>query len=103
MKTKTIPAIFMLLGGAVAVISTYINGYELIDMLKVLLVSLIIFLIIGFVAKIIIDKYVPYIEELDEEVETDEGSFMEKTGDDEAEDLDEGVYVVAEGETTEEP
>lgn len=103
MKTKTIPAIFMLLGGSVAVISTYINGYELIDMLKVLLVSLIIFLIIGFVAKIVIDKYVPYIEELDEEVETDEGSFMEKIGDDEAEDLDEGVYVVAEGETTEEP
>lgn len=80
MKTKTIPAISMLLGCLVSAICTYINGYKLIDSLKILLAVLIVFLIIGFVIKSIFDKHVPYIEKVEETGEQDEGSVIEKTG-----------------------
>lgn len=83
MKTKTIPAISMLLGCLVAVICTFINGYKLIDTLKILLIVLVVFLIIGFIIKAILDKHVPYIEETTEDDTQDEGSVIEKTGEEE--------------------
>lgn len=103
MKTKTLPSIFMLLGGAVAVICTYINGYSLTEMLKILLIALVVFLIIGLIAKAIIDKYVPYIEETEEEIAPDEGSVIEKTGDETSSDeYDDENDVIDEGEFEEE-
>ena len=77
-KTKSIPAIVMLLGCLVAVIVTYINGYEFLKMLKVLLIVIFIFLFMGLLIKYLFDKYIPPIEE-EPEVVDDEGSVIEKT------------------------
>lgn len=68
----------MLLGGAVAAIVTYINRYSLLDMLKVILTSLLIFLLLGYIAKIIFDKYVPIPEEENPEETSEDGSVIEK-------------------------
>lgn len=91
----------MLLGCLVAAICTFINGYSLIDALKILLLVLIAFLIIGFIIKAIFDKHVPYIEETEADAEQDEGSVIEKTGE---EDLDGEVMesYAEEGEMAEE-
>lgn len=83
-KTKNIPAIVTLLGSLVAVVVTYINGYGLEKMLKVLLAVIFIFLFIGLVIKHLFEKYIPPIEEEPEETD-DEGSFMEKTSENEDE------------------
>ena len=80
-KTKSIPAIVTLLGCAVAAIVTYINKYDLLKTLKILLAVLFIFLFIGLVIKYLFEKYIPYIEEVEEEAD-DEGSVIEKTPED---------------------
>lgn len=77
MNTNRIPALVMLLAGAVAVIVTYINHYSLEDMLVVLILTLIVFLIIGVVIKLIFDSF--HIEEVDEDRVDDEGEVVEKT------------------------
>lgn len=77
MNTNRIPALVMLLAGAVAVIVTYINHYSLEDMLAVLILTLIVFLIIGVVIKLIFDSF--HIEEVDEDRVDDEGEVVEKT------------------------
>ena len=68
----------MLLAGAVATIVTYINHYSLEDMLVVLILTLIGFLIIGVVIKLIFDSF--HIEEPDEDRVDDEGEIVDKTG-----------------------
>ena len=73
----------MLLGLSVAVIITYINGYTLMQTLKVLIWVLFIFLFMGLIIKHLFDKYIPIVEE-EPEVVDDEGSVIEKT-------LDEGM------------
>lgn len=77
MNTNKIPAFVMLLAGAVAVIVTYINHYSLEDMLGVLILTLIVFLILGVVIKLIFDSF--HIEEPDEDRVDDEGEVVEKT------------------------
>ena len=85
-KTKNIPAIVTLLGSLVAVVVTYINGYGLEKMLKVLLAVIFIFLFIGLVIKHLFEKYIPYIEPEEPEPE-DEGSVIEKTSESEDEEV----------------
>ncbi len=77
MNTNKIPALVMLLAGAVAVIVTYINHYSLEDMLVVLILTLIVFLILGVVIKLVFDSF--HIEEPDEDRVDDEGEVVEKT------------------------
>ena len=77
MNTKKIPAFVMLLAGSVAVIVTYINHYSLEDMLVVLILTLIVFLILGIVIKLIFDSF--HIEEPDEDRVDDDGEVVEKT------------------------
>lgn len=95
MKTKTVPAIVMLLGCAVSSIVMYINRYEFTKMLKILLVVLIIFLVLGLVIKIVIDKKIPLPVEEDEISE--DGEVIEKQSDDEDElsDEEDGSVVQA--------
>lgn len=101
-KTKSIPAIVTLLGCAVAGIVTYINGYGLEKMLKVLLAVIFIFLFIGLIIKHLFEKYIPYIEE-EEPVLDDEGSVIEKTseneGDTESEQGEPPEGLVTEGQS----
>ena len=77
MDTKRIPAFVMLLAGAVATIVTYINHYSLEDMLVVLILTLIVFLIIGVAIKLVFDSF--HIEEPDEDKVDDEGEVVGKT------------------------
>lgn len=95
-KTKSIPAIVTLLGCLVAVIVTYLNGYGLTEMLKVLLIVIFVFLFLGLIVKHLFEKYIPPIEE-EEKVAEDEGSVIEKSSD-----SDEGEVVVNETPETEE-
>ena len=68
----------MLAAGAVVTIVTYINHYSLEDMLVVLILTLIVFLIIGIAIKLIFDSF--HIEEPDEDRVDDDGEVVEKTG-----------------------
>lgn len=77
MNTKRIPAFVMLLAGAVATIVTYINHYNLEDMLVVLILTLIVFLIIGVAIKLVFDSF--HIEQPDEDRVDDDGEVVEKT------------------------
>ena len=67
----------MLLAGAVATIVTYINHYDLEDMLVVLILTLIVFLIIGVTIKLVFDSF--HIEQPDEDRVDDDGEVVEKT------------------------
>ena len=76
MNTKKIPAMIMLLAGALACIVTYINRYDLNDMLITLIWVLPVFLIIGFIVKKIFDSF----QMPDENAVDDEGEVVEKQG-----------------------
>ena len=81
MNTKKIPLFIMLLAGAVACIVTYLDHYDLNDMLVVLLAVLIIFLIVGLIVKKILDKF----EISNDDLVDDEGEVVEKpVGEDDA-------------------
>ena len=56
MKTKSIPAFIMLLGGAIACILGILNRYETIEFVTMLFGVLIIFYFMGCIIKIVIDK-----------------------------------------------
>lgn len=74
MNTRRIPAIVMLLGGAVACVVAYINHYRLQEMLTVVMVALLVFLAIGAAIKLILDSFkLPDAEKVD-----DEGEVVEK-------------------------
>ncbi len=93
MNTKRIPAFVMLLAGSVSAIVTYINHYSFEDMLVVLILTLIVFLIIGVVIKMIFDSF--HIEEPDEDKVDDEGEIVDKTG--MTDEDEEGVHAEGEG------
>ncbi len=90
MNTKKIPALVMLAGGSVTAIVSVINRYELLDMLTYILITLIVFLIIGIAVKLIFDSF--HIEEPDEDRVDDDGEVVEKTeipdGEENAEDAE---------------
>lgn len=94
MNTKKVPLFIMLLAGSVACIVTYLNHYNLHDMLVVLLAVLIIFLIVGLIVKKILDKF----EISNEQKVDDEGEVVEKALDEEAE-FDGETENADEGET----
>ncbi|MBR6159540.1 MAG: hypothetical protein IKQ40_04490 [Lachnospiraceae bacterium] len=92
----------MLLAGAVATIVTYINHYSLEDMLVVLILTLIVFLIIGVAIKLIFDSF--HIEEPDEDRVDDDGEVVEKTaeaGEAEGEEGEDADVSGQEGEAVE--
>ena len=80
MNTKKIPVLIMLLAGAVTCVVTFLNHYNLRDMLVALLIVLIIFLIVGLVIKFLFDKF----EISTDDSVSDEGEVVEKQGDGEA-------------------
>ncbi|MCR4655543.1 MAG: hypothetical protein K5770_04845 [Lachnospiraceae bacterium] len=69
MDTKKIPLTVMLLGALVACIVTYINDYQLSEMLTILLISLVVFLILGLIISAVLNKFVPLPEEEDKDGE----------------------------------
>lgn len=86
MKTKHIPAMVMLLGGSVACVVSYINHYNLREMLVALMTALLVFLILGVIIRLIFDSF----KMPDEDKVNDEGEVVEKQveGDKESEEDD---------------
>ena len=76
LKTKPIPAIVMLLGGAVSSIVTYVNHYTLKNMLLIVLISLIVFYILGVILKRVFDSF--HIVMKKDEEDMTEGEVIEK-------------------------
>lgn len=74
MKTKSIPAMIMLLGGATACILGLLNQYGTTHFLKMLLIVLVVFYIFGCIIKIILDK----VFAVSDEEETDGKEASEK-------------------------
>lgn len=74
MKTKGIPAIIMLLAGAITCIVTYQNKYTLEETLKTLLVVLVLFLIMGVIVKKVLDSF----QMPGKDAVNDEGEIIEK-------------------------
>ena len=56
LKTKTIPAIVMLLGGLVTSITCFVRRYTVMMTLWRVLLALVVFLILGGIVKFILDK-----------------------------------------------
>lgn len=56
MKTKQIPAIIMLTAGLVMSIAGVINRMEAVEFLKTLIIVLVVFYVLGCIAKLILDK-----------------------------------------------
>lgn len=68
LKTKFLPALMMLLGGAAASIVTYINHYDIKRMLIIVLITLIVFLMLGLLLKKLFDSFKIVSKVPDEEV-----------------------------------
>ena len=82
LKTKTVPAVVMLIGGAATAISCYVKGYPLLRMLLIVFAALLCFWILGGIIKIFLDKIViapPEEEAKEEEEELSDGEVIEKT------------------------
>ena len=91
LKTKTIPAVIMLLGGAATSIMCFISKYALEKSLWLIFGSLLLFLIIGGIVKYLLDKIVIIPKEPENEdtvierrddTETKEEDFGEDFGED---------------------
>lgn len=91
MKTKSIPAIVMLAAGFVTCVAGILTHMESIRFFKVLIAVLIIFYIIGCVAKVIIDRNFKEMEEetTDGKAVSEEETDGESEGEEEPEPLDE--------------
>ncbi len=63
MKTKPIPALVMLTAGVIACAAGIIGRMELLDFTKMLLGVLVVFYILGCIAKLIIDRNFKEMEE----------------------------------------
>lgn len=78
MKTKQIPAIIMLVAGFIACLAGMNAHMEVADFLKMLLIVLIVFYVLGCIVKQIIDKNFVEIQE-----ETTDGEDTEEEEDSE--------------------
>lgn len=87
MKTKKIPALIMLLGGSVTCIVTYINHYNLEDMLIALIFSLVIFFALGLLIEFLFEKF-EIAKEKEKQEEEPDGEVVDKTGEVSNESLD---------------
>ena len=76
LKTKPVPAVVMLIGGAATAISCYVRGFPLLKMLFVVFVSLLCFWLAGCIIKLLLDRIV--IEPAEEEAEKEEGEGGEE-------------------------
>lgn len=76
MKTKQIPAIIMLVAGFIACLAGMNAHMEVADFLKMLLIVLIVFYVLGCIVKQIVDKNFVEIQE-----ETTDGEKTEEEED----------------------
>ncbi len=83
LKTKPVPAVITLLGGAVVAIDVWIQKLPMRTALITILISLVAFMVIGDIIKLKLDRIVvPKKKEVD-----DEGEMIEKGSSKETEEL----------------
>lgn len=85
-RTKYIPAIVTLTGCLAATVITFLNRYDALHSMIIILAALIVFYIAGLIIKGLADKYLVIEEEIinDEEAqEGDEAADSSKTADSE--------------------
>lgn len=76
MKTKQIPAIIMLIAGLVTSIAAILSRMETVQFLKILVVVLIIFYVLGCIVKVIFDRnFKEEVEEAGSETEAEENQM----------------------------
>ena len=80
MKTKSVPAIVMLSAGFVACVAGICAHMEVADFMKMLLIVLIVFYLLGGVVKIVLDRNFAGMNE-----ETTDGTLPQEEEDPEAE------------------
>ncbi|MFR4352151.1 MAG: hypothetical protein ACLT3H_10850 [Roseburia sp.] len=68
MKTRSVPAIIMLLAGFIAAVAGIVAHMEVADFMKMLLIVLILFYVFGSIVKVIIDHN---FKEMQDEQTTD--------------------------------
>ncbi len=88
MKTKSIPAMLMLVAGAMACMLGFIYHYETTHFFTMVLTVLIIFYVLGCIVKIIIDKNFS-VRQSEEEKTVEETEDMKENIDSESEEGDE--------------
>lgn len=86
MNTKSIPAIIMLLAGFVACLAGMKGHMEVSDFMKMLLIVLILFYVLGCVIKAIIDKN--FVETQEETTDGEESQEDFETEDDETTEIE---------------
>ncbi len=77
LRTKTVPTIVMLFGGGAAAIFTFVRHDSLLTSLEIIFVSLVVFLILGDIIKILLDGIT--IEVPEHETDNDD-KVIEKEG-----------------------
>jgi hypothetical protein len=80
MKTKDVPAIVMLLAGAVYSLYGIINRIPLTEFLLHLLVILLVFWMFGGIVKIMLDRFVGEIETKEEDEDSEEPTEEDSDG-----------------------
>ena len=80
LKTKPVPAVVMLIGGAATAISCFLRHFPLLKMLFIVFISLVCFWIVGGIIKLLLDRIVIKPPEEEEKPET-EGEGEEGTND----------------------
>lgn len=89
MKTKSIPAIIMLVAGALACILGFVYQYETTQFFTMVLTVLIVFYVLGCIVKIIIDKNFPVESDKNEENTEESEETKENINSEEMQDADE--------------
>lgn len=84
-RFKYIPSIVMLLAGFIACIVTIIYKYQILEALIVILVTLIIFYIIGIVIKALFNNFLIDKESANEDTEASDEEEAEENSDEEKE------------------
>lgn len=79
MNTKSVPAIIMLIAGFVACVAGIVSHMDVADFMKMLLIVLIVFYILGCIVKLLLDRNFPKMQEEEttdgEETEEEEESL----------------------------
>lgn len=78
LRTSQLPAVIMLLGGAVAAVVTYVRGFSLRETLLIVLITLLGFYILGLILKRIFDSFRIRQKKQEKERGMEEGEVIEK-------------------------
>lgn len=78
MKTKPIPAIIMLIAGFIACVFGICQNLEMEMFIKTVLVSMVVFLVIGQIVRIILDRNIEKMADKTEETEQEEEAISDE-------------------------